>query len=375
MTKSNIQMVDLISQYKKIKPELDQRLETIFESAQFINGPDVLKFRQNFSKYLNVPYVVPCANGTDALQLALMALELQPGDEVIIPAFTYIATIEIISLLKLKPVVVDVDPETFNIDPQLIEQVISPRTKAVIPVHLFGQCCDMDALINISNKYGISIVEDNAQSIGARCIIKGERQMSGTIGDIGCTSFFPSKNLGCYGDGGALITQNEELNKKLTYLVNHGQSKKYYHDHVGVNSRLDSIQAAVLDIKLKYLNDYILRRQEVAETYNKAFSSIEEIITPYKAEYTEHVYHQYTLKIKNDQRDALKSYLSEHAIPSMIYYPMPVYQQKAYSSYFKNVSLSNTEELCASVLSLPIHTEMDKSTQSYIIDKVLEFYR
>lgn len=368
---SNIQMVDLKSQYHKIKQEIDEAVLNVIESTQFIGGPVVKRFAENLQKHLGANHVIPCANGTDALQIALMALDLQPGDEVIVPAFTYVATAEVIALLQLTPIMVDVDPDTFNVTSEIIEAAITPKTKAVVPVHLFGQSCDMEAIMEFANKHGIYVIEDNAQAINADYTFKnGTTKKAGTIGHIGTTSFFPSKNLGCYGDGGAIFCNDDEIAGKIKMIANHGQSKRYYHKMVGCNSRLDAIQAAVLDIKLLHLNDYCEARIKAANYYDNVFSDNDELTIPKRQFNSTHVFHQYTLKVKNGKRDDLAHYLKENNIPFGIYYPLPLYQQNAFSKYFDGKPLPVTEELCASVISLPIHTEMDESLLEYISSTV-----
>ena len=372
----SIQMVDLKGQYEKIKDEIDQAVLNVISSTAFINGPAVKQFQGNLETYLGVKHVIPCANGTDALQLALMALGLKPGDEVLVPAFTYVATTEVIALLGLTPVMIDVDPQTFNTTAEIIEASITPNTKAIVPVHLFGQSCDMDPIMDVAGKNGLYVIEDNAQAIGADYTFRdGTVAKAGTIGDVGCTSFFPAKNLGCYGDGGAIFTNDDSIAKKLRMLANHGQSRQYYHDLVGVNSRLDSVQAAVLDVKLKYLDDYAAARSAVAEKYDAAFQNTEEIITPVREEASTHVFHQYTLRIGGNRRDDLKAYLNENGIPANIYYPLPLYKQKAFAKYAaESFSLPVTEELCGQVLSLPIHTEMTDDVQETIIKGVKRYF-
>ncbi len=369
-------MVDLKSQYDKIKTEIDAEIQKVIDTTAFINGPKVNEFAQNLAAYLNAKHVIPCANGTDALQIAMMALDLQTGDEVIVPAFTYVATAEVIALLKLTPVLVDVDFDTFNIKIDEIEKAISPKTKAIVPVHLFGQCADMDKIMEIAKNHKLFVIEDTAQAIGADFTSKnGEIFKAGCIGDIGCTSFFPSKNLGCYGDGGAIYTNNDELVQKLKMIANHGQAKKYYHEVVGCNSRLDTIQAAVLDVKLKYLDNYCEARQNAAGYYTFNLSEVEEIETPVISDFTTHVFHQYTLKIKNGKRDELKAFLEKNGIPAMIYYPVPLNEQNAFKNICKVIgNMENTKILCESVLSLPIHTEMTTEIQDFIIGKIKEFY-
>lgn len=370
-----IQMVDLISQYQNIKPEVDEAVIKIMTSARFIKGPVVKTFEANLGTYLNAKHVISCANGTDALQVALMALDLQIGDEVIVPAFTYVATAEVIGLLKLKPIMVDVDPNTFNVTAEHIAPAITPKTKAIVPVHLFGQSSDMEGIMKLANQHNLTVIEDNAQAIGADYTFSdGTVKKTGTIGHIGCTSFFPSKNLGCYGDGGAMYTNDDELAQKLRMVANHGQAKKYHHSVIGVNSRLDAIQAAVLDIKLKRLNDYNRARQGVAAAYDNAFKDIPQIQIPAHQPNSTHVFHQYTMLIKDNLRDRLRSFLKEQGVPSMIYYPIPLYKQKAFESYHNGQALPVTEMACQSVLSLPIHTEMNDDTLNYIIHNVQKFF-
>lgn len=370
-------MVDLVSQYQSLKPEIDQAIQDICSTATFIKGPAVQNFERNLADYLNVKQVIGCANGTDALQIALMALDLKPGDEVIVPAFTYVATAEVIGLLNLTPVMVDVSSTTFNTTIDLLENALTSNTKAIVPVHLFGQSANMEAIMHFARAHNLFVVEDNAQAIGADYTFSdGRVAKTGTIGDIGTTSFFPSKNLGCYGDGGALFTNNEVLADRIRMIANHGQEKRYYHAVIGCNSRLDSIQAAVLDIKLKHLDAYCQARLQVANTYDQAFQDIEAIQTPIRAAHSSHVFHQYTLTIKNGKRDALAEHLKKHSIPFGIYYPVPLYQQKAFSKYVTgSFSLPNTEILCASVISLPIHTEMKPHIQDYIIQTVRSFFK
>jgi UDP-2-acetamido-2-deoxy-ribo-hexuluronate aminotransferase len=370
-----IQMVDLIGQYEKIQAEIDKAVLDVIRSSAYINGPEVHAFREELEKYLKVNYVIPCANGTDALQIAMMALGLQPGDEVITASFTYVATAEVIALLKLKPVLVDVLPGTFLIDPKAIEAAITPKTKAIVPVHLFGQCADMDAINALAKKHNLYVIEDVAQAIGADYKLKdGSTQKAGTLGIIGCTSFFPSKNLGCYGDGGAIFTNDETLGKKIKMIANHGQSVLYYHDEIGVNSRLDSIQAAILRIKLRHLDEYAAARQKVAAYYDKAFANNPNLIIPERVSSSNHVFHQYTLVLKNINRDKLREHLASKNIPAMIYYPVPLHMQKAYTDpRYKAGDFPITEWLCKNVISLPIHTEMDNDTLNYICENVLDF--
>ena len=374
---SSIQMVDLKGQYEKIKNEIDEAVLSCIASTAFINGAQVKSFQKNLENYLQVKNVIPCANGTDALQIALMALDLKEGDEVIVPSFTYVATAEVIALLKLTPIMVEVDENTFNITAEIIEKAITPRTKVVVPVHLFGQSCDMEAIMEIAEKHNLFVIEDNAQAIGSDyTFADGAKKKAGTIGHIGCTSFFPSKNLGCYGDGGAIFTDDEDLAKKMRMIANHGQAKKYYHSVIGVNSRLDTLQAAILDIKLQYLDEYCAVRQKVADGYDKAFEEVEELQTPVRQRNSTHVFHQYTLQVKNGRRENLQKHLEEKGIPSMIYYPLPLYSQDAFKEFVAlDFVLPVTEKLCESVLSLPVHTEMDEETLYFIADNVKEFFR
>jgi len=369
-------MADLVGQYKKIQPEVDAAIAEVLNSAAFINGPAVKRFQKNLEEYLGVKHVIPCGNGTDALQVALMALNLQPGDEVITTSFTFIATAEVIALLKLTPVLVDVDPDTFNIDPEAIEKAITPKTKAIIPVHLFGQCADMHTIKGIAKKHGLFVIEDNAQAIGAEYTFteSGNVKKSGTIGDIGCTSFFPSKNLGCYGDGGAIFTNDDELAAQMRVVVNHGMKVRYYHDFVGVNSRLDTLQSAVLNIKLKHLDEYNNARQKAAAFYNKAFAGHPKIKTPVTAPFTTHVYHQYSLVLQDVDREGLMKHLADKGIASAIYYPVPLHMQKAYQNpRYKEGDFPVTETLSKSIMSLPIHTELTEEIQKEIVEAVLEF--
>ncbi|MEW6773926.1 MAG: DegT/DnrJ/EryC1/StrS family aminotransferase [Bacteroidota bacterium] len=370
-------MVDLKNQYLKIKSEIDAAIQEVIDSTAFINGPAVKTFQSNLEKYLNVKHVIPCANGTDALQIAMMALGLKPGDEVITADFTYVATAEVIGLLGLKPVLVDVYPDTFDINIEAIEKNITSKTRAIVPVHLFGQSANMEALLDLAKKYNLYIIEDNAQAIGADYVFSnGTKQKTGTIGHIGCTSFFPSKNLGCFGDGGAIMTNDDELAKKCRMIASHGQSQQYVHDVLGVNSRLDSIQAAILNVKLKYLNEYISNRQKAAAFYDKAFSNHPEIIVPKRKSNSTHVFHQYTIQVKNGKRDNLRQYLNENGVPSMIYYPIPLHLQKAYQDpRYKQGDFPVTEQLCASVLSLPMHTELNENILQQITSTLLNFFK
>ena len=371
-----IQMVDLKGQYEKIKPEIDRAVLDVLDSTQFINGAAVREFQQNLEKYLGVRHVIPCANGTDALQIAMMAVGLKPGDEVIVPAFTYVATAEVVGLLGLTPVMVEVDRQTFNVTPEIIEAAITEKTKAVVPVHLFGQSCEMQPIMQIAEKHGLFVIEDNAQAIGADYFTNdGQTRKTGTIGHIGCTSFFPSKNLGAYGDGGAIFTNDDELAEKLRVVANHGQTKQYYHSVIGVNSRLDSIQAAILNVKLKHLDDYCAARRQAADFYDAAFADIEELQTPVRAAFSTHVFHQYTLQIPHEKRAALQQHLRESGVPSNIYYPLPLYAQDAFRHYAaSDFHLPTTEKLCAQVFSLPIHTEMSDELLNFIADNVRSFF-
>ena len=371
-----IEMVDLKSQYLRIKTEIDSAINEVIENTAFINGKHVETFSENLKTYLGVNYVVPCANGTDALQVALMALNLKTGDEVIVPSFTFIASAEVIGLLGLRPVMVDVDYDNFNVTAKNIEKAITVNTKAIIPVHLFGQASQMEEIMLLAKKYDLYVVEDNAQALGADYIFdSGKRQKLGTIGHIGCTSFFPSKNLGCYGDGGAVFTNDETLAKRIKMICNHGSTVKYHHEVLGVNSRLDTLQAAILDVKLKYLNTFNKLRYEAAQRYSYAFKDISGIITPKESTFSTHVYHQYTLKVLDGKRDELKEFLAKHGIPAMVYYPIPLHKQEAFLQIaHQSGDMSVAEKLCDEVLSLPMHTELDLSTIAFIISKVMSFY-
>jgi dTDP-4-amino-4,6-dideoxygalactose transaminase len=371
-----IQMVDLVSQYEKIKPSIDTAIQDVIQHAHFINGPAVSRFQTDLQEYLGVKHVIPCANGTDALQIAMMALGLKPGDEIITPSFTYIATTEVIALLGLTPVFVEVDPQTFCIDPAAIEAAITPKTKALVPVHLYGQAANMNAVMDIAQKHNLFVIEDNAQAIGSDYhLTNGKKVKTGTIGDIGCTSFFPSKNLGCYGDGGALCTNNDELAKKIKMIANHGQQQKYVHEVIGCNSRLDTIQAAVLEVKLRQLDNYIDARREVAERYDEAFAGIPGVRIPFRADDSKHVFHQYTLVLGNVNRNALQEHLSANDIPSMIYYPIPAHKQQMFAAFgSSNTELPTTDWLTERVISLPIHTEMDEEQVGFIINTVKMFF-
>lgn len=369
-----IQMVDLKGQYEKIKTDVDASIQEVLNTTAFINGPAVKEFQADLEKYLQVKHVIPCANGTDALQIAMMALGLKQGDEVITASFTYVATAEVIGLLGLTPVLVDVNPDTFEIDIDAIERNITPKTKAIVPVHLFGQCVDMERIMAIAKKNNLYVIEDVAQAIGADYTFSdGKTYKAGTIGTIGCTSFFPSKNLGCYGDGGAMYTNDDELAKKMRMIAHHGQSVQYVHDVLGVNSRLDTIQAAVLKVKLKHLDEYAAARNKAADYYDKAFANHPKLKTPVRSKKSTHVFHQYTLQLNGIDRTALRQQLSERGIPAMIYYPIPLHEQNAYkSNRFKKEDFPITEKLCATVLSLPMHTELDEDTLQYITKTLLE---
>jgi len=376
-TALNIQMVDLKGQYRKIQEEVDAAVMEVVRSAAFINGPAVKQFQAHMERYLDVPHVIPCANGTDALQIALMACELQPGDEVIVPAFTYVSSAEVIALLGLKPIMVDVDRDTFNLTADIAEAALTERTRAIIPVNLFGQSCDLEPIVELAEKHGLFVIEDNAQAIGADYAFRdGRRRKTGTVGHIGCTSFYPSKNLGACGDGGALYTRDEELAQKCRLICNHGQNKRYYHARVGVNSRLDSIQAAILDIKLAHLDEYAAARRRAADYYDRAFADLETVQTPVRHPRSTHVFHQYTLILKEGERDALQAHLSERQIPSMIYYPVALHHQEAFKDAMVNpgTPLPNTEYLCERVISLPMHTELDEESLAYIAEGVRSFY-
>ncbi len=370
-----IQMVDLKSQYLKIKTEVDTSIQNVLNNTAFINGPEVKAFQSELGNFLGVKHVIPCANGTDALQIAMMALDLKSGNEVITADFTYVATAEVIALLGLKPVLVDVIPDTFDIDIAAIEKAITPKTKAIVPVHLFGQCANMEAIMALAKKYNLYVIEDNAQAIGANYFYNdGTVKKAGTIGTIGCTSFFPSKNLGCYGDGGAIFTNDDTLAAKIRKIANHGQSVQYIHDVIGVNSRLDSIQAAILRIKLRDLNNYATERNKAADYYDRAFANNPKLKTPARAKYSTHVFHQYTVQLKDVDRNGLREFLASRDIPAMIYYPIPLHLQKAYlDPRYKAGDFPVTEKLCASVVSFPMHTELDEETLKYITDSVLEF--
>jgi UDP-2-acetamido-2-deoxy-ribo-hexuluronate aminotransferase len=370
-----IRMVDLKSQYDKIKPEVDAAIHEVIDNTAFINGPAVQRFQKNLEQYLGVKHVIPCANGTDALQVSMMALDLKPGDEVITVSFTFVATVEVIALLKLTPILVDVEPGTFNMDIAVLKKAITPKTKAIVPVHLFGQCANMEEIMEIAKEHGLYVIEDACQSIGSDYIFSdGTRKKSGTIGHIGTTSFFPSKNLGCYGDGGAIFTNDDALATRLRFIVNHGMHVRYYHEEIGVNSRLDSIQAAILDVKLKHLDEYAAARQKAADTYDKAFGNSPKLQVPVRSSRSTHVFHQYTLVTKDVDRDKLLEHLLAKNIPCAIYYPVAMHMQKAYlDPRYKEGDLPVTEHLCKTVISLPMHTELDEEQIKFIEDNLLEF--
>ncbi|MGE4287690.1 MAG: DegT/DnrJ/EryC1/StrS family aminotransferase [Salinivirgaceae bacterium] len=368
-------MVDLNSQYQKIKPQVDAAIQSVIDNAQFIKGPEVSSFQDELAAYLGVKHTIACGNGTDALQIAMMALGLKPGDEVITTDFTFIATVEVIALLGLTPVLVDVYPDTFTIDIEAAKKAITPRTKAIVPVHLFGQAANMEALMELAIANHLFVIEDNAQAIGTDYTFSdGTVKKAGTIGHIGCTSFFPSKNLGCYGDGGAMFTNDDALAEQISSIVNHGMKVRYYHDRIGVNSRLDTIQAAILRVKLPLLDLYNGARQKAAAYYNEAFKTISEIQIPQVAPFTSHTYHQYTLLVKNGKRDALKNFLDARGIPNMVYYPVPLHQQKAFENYKTEQDYPVTQKLCNEVLSLPMHTELTEEQLELISSSVNAFF-
>jgi len=373
----NIQMCDLVGQYKKIESEVDEAMSQVINGSTFINGPQLKEFKANLEKYTGTKHVIPCANGTDALQVSLMALGLLPGDEVIVPAFTYVAAAEVIGLLRLVPVMVDVDYDSFNISLSNIEKGLSAKTKAIIPVHLFGQSCPMEEIMNFAQNHGLFVVEDNAQAIGARYTFSdGSERQTGTMGHIGCTSFFPTKNLGCFGDGGAMMTEKNALAERLRMMTVHGQSVKYHHEILGCNSRLDTLQAAILNVKLQHLDEYIHARQQAAKIYSEGLADMDGITLPKEMPYSTHVYHQYTLKVKNGKRNELKSFLSEKGVPSMIYYPLPLNEQNAFKKITRAAeNLDVSKELADSVLSLPMHTELTDEEQDYIITSIKNFFQ
>jgi UDP-2-acetamido-2-deoxy-ribo-hexuluronate aminotransferase len=372
---NKIQMVDLKAQYSNIKDEVDKAIQNVIDNTAFIGGPEVSDFARELETYLDVKHVIPCANGTDALQIAMMALGFKPGDEVITASFTYVATAEVIALLGLKPVLVDVYPDTFNLNVEAVEQAITDKTVAIVPVHLFGQCADMEPLMALANKHNLHVIEDTAQAIGAIYTFSdGSKKRAGTIGSIGATSFFPSKNLGCYGDGGALCTNSDEFAEKMRVIANHGQRVRYYHDSIGVNSRLDSIQAAILRIKLRKLDEYSAARQKLAAAYDQAFGGSGKLVVPSRAKNSNHVFHQYTLLCEGISRDGLKAFLEENDVPAMIYYPVPLHMQKAYTDErYQNGDFPVTEHLCDVVISLPMHTEMQDDQLNHIITTVQQY--
>jgi len=367
-------MVDLKAQMTDLREEISSGIENVLDTCAFINGPAVKDFTANLENYVGATKVIPCANGTDALQVALMALELQPGDEVLAPSFTYVATTEVIGLLNLVPRFVEVDAGTFNMDPTRLEEMITPKTKAIMPVHLYGQSAPMEEIMAIAKKHNLKVVEDNAQAIGAKYTFgNGDIRSTGTIGDVGCTSFYPSKNLGAYGDAGAIMTMDQELGNTIQMMANHGQSKRYYHDEIGVNSRLDSFQAVVLNAKLKRLDEYNQARNNAADRYDVLLKDLDEVQVPVRAPYSTHVFHQYTLKAQ--KRDQLAEHLASHQIPHMIYYPVPVHKQKAYAEWYEGNDLAITNELTDLVISLPMHSHLTADDQEYIVDTLKKFYR
>ncbi len=373
----DIKMVDLHKQYLNIKEDVDEAIQSVIDSSSFVNGSEVEEFSAELASYNGSKYVIPCANGTDALQIALMALELKPGDEVLVPAFTYVASVEVIALLGLTPVMVDVDYNTFNVTVENLEKGLSPHTKAIIPVHLFGQSCPMESILAFAEKYRLYVIEDNAQAIGSYYqYADGHKVKTGAMGHIGCTSFFPSKNLGCFGDGGALFTNDDRLAKRIKMIANHGQQVKYHHEVVGCNSRLDTIQAAILRVKLRHLDQYGVARHRAAQVYTEGLENVPGVITPLEIAASYHVYHQYTLKVLDGKRDALKAYLAERGIPSMIYYPLPLQEQEAFQSIAKKAGCLGTALILArSVLSLPMHSELGIEEQQFIINSIKSFYK
>jgi UDP-2-acetamido-2-deoxy-ribo-hexuluronate aminotransferase len=371
-----IQMVDLRAQYDKLGKEIDNAIKSVLESTAFIKGPDVRLFEEELAGYMGVKHVISCANGTDALYLAMMVLGLKPGDEVITTNFTFIATVEVVALLGLKLVIVDPDPGTFNISVEAVKNAITPRTKVIVPVHLFGQCADMESLMELAREHNLFIIEDAAQATGADYFFRdGSSKKAGTIGHIGTTSFFPSKNLGCYGDGGALYTNDDAYAKKLRSIANHGMKVRYHYDDIGINSRLDTMQAAILRVKLRYLAQFNKARREVADFYDKGFAACTSIITPGRVNYSSHIFHQYTIKVKNGKRDDLKTFLETRKIPSMVYYPGPLHMQEAYRYLgYREKDFPVTTSLCREVLSLPIHPDMEAEQLEYIVFNVLKFF-
>ncbi|HCR90121.1 MAG TPA: transcriptional regulator [Prolixibacteraceae bacterium] len=372
----NIQMVDLYGQYMKIKNEVDQAMQEVIASSVFVKGGKVFEFEENLRNYLNVSEAITCGNGTDALQMAFMALNLQPGDEVITTPFTFVSTLEVLVLLKLKPVLADIDPGTFNISPEKLKEKITPKTRAIVPVHLYGQCAPMEEIMEIARQHGLYVIEDMCQALGADYIFTdGTRTKAGTIGDISCNSFFPTKNLGAFGDGGSVFTNDEKLGAVIRSIANHGMSKKYHYRQIGVNSRLDALQAAILDVKLNYLDQYIAARQEAAAFYDQALGNLPEIAIPERISYSTHSFHQYTIKVKTG-RDQLQEYLKHAGIPSMVYYPLPLHLQEAYQFLgYKKGDFPVAEERSQQVLSLPMHTELSQEQLEYITNRIIEFYR
>jgi UDP-2-acetamido-2-deoxy-ribo-hexuluronate aminotransferase len=375
MGDKNILMVDLIGQYEKIKDEINQNIINSLQKGKFINGPIVKEFSQNLSNFLNVKHVIPCANGTDALQIAYMALGLKSGDEIICPSWTYISTAEAAAILGVKTIFCDVDPNTFNVTAEFIEPLISEKTKAIVVVHLYGQSCDMEAILNLAKKHNLKVIEDNAQAIGSNYTFSnGDKKYTGTMGDIGTTSFYPTKNLGAYGDGGAIFTNNYDLVKKIKMYSNHGESERYQHNVIGINSRLDSIQAQVLNVKLNYLNNYNQARKQVAENYNNAFSEVKQILIPKINKNSSHVYHQYTLKVLDGKRDDMIKYLKQNGIETKVYYPIPIHKQEPFKKY-SSTALLNTNDLARTCLSLPICANTEKTNQDFIIETVKSFFK
>ncbi|HRR93229.1 MAG TPA: DegT/DnrJ/EryC1/StrS family aminotransferase [Bacteroidales bacterium] len=372
-----IHMVDLAGQYRKLKAEIDEAVSSVMESAAYVKGPEIKKFEEELAAYTGAKHVISCGNGTDALQIAYMSLGLKPGDEIITSAFTFVATVETMVLLGLRPVFADVDENTFNISPEEIRKKISPDTKAIVPVHLFGQCADMEAILEIAGQYNLEVIEDAAQAVGADFIFRnGKKCKAGTMGIIGTTSFFPSKNLACCGDGGALFTSDNEIAGKIRSIANHGMKERYHYDYIGVNSRLDTLQAAILSVKLRHLDRFNEARRRVADAYDMALSGCDEIILPSRADYSTHIFHQYTIRVPAGRRDRLRDFLRENHIPTMVYYPLPIHHQKAYASHpFSKVSLPVTEKLCSEVLSLPVCPETDDEQIEYITGKVLDFFK
>lgn len=371
-----IQMVDLLGQYKKIEKEVNAAILDVINTTAFINGPAVKQLKKGLEEELNVKHVIPCANGTDALQIALMALNLKPGDEVITSTFTFIATAEVIALLQLTPVFVDVDPNNYTISVEAIKQKINPKTKVILPVHLYGQCANMEEILALAKQHNLYVIEDTAQAIGSLYkFSNGKTQYAGTMGHIGTTSFFPSKNLGCYGDGGAIFTNDDQLAETMSMIINHGSKVKYYHEIVGVNSRLDTMQAAILNVKLPHLKSYSAARQKAAKYYSENLKEVAGIVTPVIETYTDHVFHQYTLKVKNGKRDALKKFLEEKGIPTMVYYPVCLHLQNAFKHYAKGEKIPVSEQLQQEVLSLPMHTELKEESQKYIVEQIKQFFK